>query len=62
MQSVSMLNWLAQTSNLNPIKNLWSRMAKNIISSKKPTTKVALIESVIYAWRHVVTEDELEKL
>jgi len=36
-------------------------MAKRI-SSKKPTTKVTLIESVIHAWHHVMTEDELEKL
>jgi len=36
-------------------------MAK-IVSSKKPTIKVTLIESAIHAWHHVVTEDELEKL
>jgi len=36
-------------------------MAK-IVSSQKPTTKVTLIEPVIHAWHHVVTENELEKL
>jgi len=36
-------------------------MAK-IVSSKKPTTKLTLLEFVIHAWHHVVTENELEKL
>jgi len=36
-------------------------MAK-IVCSKKPTTKGTLIESVIHAWHHVVTKNELEKL
>jgi len=36
-------------------------MAK-IVSSQKPTTKVTLMEPVIHAWHHVMTEDELEKL
>jgi len=36
-------------------------MAK-IVSSKKPTTKLTLVEFVIHAWHHVMTENELEKL
>jgi len=36
-------------------------MAK-IVSSKKPTTKVTLIESVIHARHYVATKNELEKL
>jgi len=36
-------------------------MAKKVFS-KKAATKVTLTESVIHAWHHVMTENELEKL
>jgi len=36
-------------------------MAKGV-SSKKPATKVSLIETIIHACHHVVTKNELEKL
>jgi uncharacterized protein (DUF2267 family) len=58
---VPTLDWPAQSPDLNPIENLWSRMAK-IVSVRKATTKRTLIEAVIQAWHHVVTVEELENL
>jgi transposase len=48
------LDWPAQSPDLNPIENLWHRIALEI-SKRRPGTKRELIESLIAAWNRVVT-------
>ena len=55
------LDWPAQPPYLNPVKNLWHKMALEI-SRRHPTTKRELIESLIASWSCDVTRDHIVKL
>uniref|UniRef100_A0A8C6XLX5 Tc1-like transposase DDE domain-containing protein n=1 Tax=Naja naja TaxID=35670 RepID=A0A8C6XLX5_NAJNA len=52
---VRLLDWLAQSPDLNPIENLWAKIGYEI-SKKHPKTKQELTESIIAAWHHIVTK------
>lgn len=58
---IKTLDWPAQSPDLNPIENLWYKVALEI-SKRQPTSKRELIESLIAAWNRVVTHDHLIKL
>ena len=60
-ERVSTLPWPAQSPDLNPIENLWQRMAA-IINKTKPKTKKELMEGIVKAWHRVIEPKELEKL
>ena len=51
----------AQSPDLNPIKNLWQKVGRQI-SKCKPTSKRELIEKIIEAWHHIVTLEQTRKL
>src|SRR6218665_23817 len=55
------LDWPDQSPDLNPIENLWHRVALEI-SKRHPTNKRELMESLIAAWNRVVTHDHLDEL
>lgn len=59
--NIRTLDWPAQSPDLNPIENLWHKVALEI-SKRHPTNKRELIESLIAAWNRVVTHDHLVKL
>lgn len=59
--NIKTLDWPAQSPDLNPIENLWHKVALEI-SKRHPTCKRELIESLIAAWNRVVTHDHLVKL
>jgi hypothetical protein len=58
---VNVLDWPGNSPDLNPIENLWRRL-KIIVAKAKPSNKTALLESIVYAWNHVITPAELQKL
>ena len=60
-EKVKRLNWTAQSPDLNPIENLWQRMAA-ILNKSKPKTKKELMEEIVKAWHRVIRKEELEKL
>ena len=59
--NISTIDWPAQSPDLNPIENLWHKIAVEI-SKCRPGSKRELIESLIAAWNRVVTRDHLIKL
>jgi len=59
--NITMLDWPAQSPDLNPIKHLWHKVALEI-SRRHPTIKRELIESLITLWNCVATCDHLVKL
>lgn len=60
-KNIPLLPWPAQSPDMNPIENLWHQI-NLIVSKNKPTTKVQLIEEVIKAWHHVISQDRLDAL
>lgn len=58
---VQVLDWPAQSPDLNPIENLWSKIGYEI-SKKHPTNKQELIEAIIAAWNRIVTKEYIKKL
>lgn len=52
------MDWVAQSSDLNPIENLWQRKVLDILK-RRQTTKRELIESLITACNSVVNNDHL---
>jgi|SRR6218665_155706 len=59
--NIRTLDWPVQSPDLNPITNLWHKVALEI-SKRHPTNKRELIESLIAAWNRVVTHNHLVKL
>lgn len=60
-KNIRTIDWPAQSPDLNPIENLWHKVALEI-SKRHPTTKRELIESLIAAWNRVITHDHLVRL
>lgn len=58
---LKVLDWPAQSPDLNPIENLWAKIGYEI-SKTHPRTKQELIEAIIKAWYHIVTKDYVKKL
>ena len=58
---VNVLDWPGNSPDLNPIENLWRRL-KILVAKAKPSNKTVLLESILYAWNHVITPAELQKL
>ena len=58
--NVKVLEWPAQSPDLNPIENLWMQM-KRLVTEKKPYNKVTLTEAIIHTWFRVV-KNEPERL
>jgi hypothetical protein len=58
---ITTLLWPGNSSDLNPIENLWHRL-KCLVAKRKPSNKRELIETIIHSWNHVITTTELERL
>ena len=58
---VTVMEWPAQSPDLNPIENLWQQI-KVIVCKQKPTTERRLKECIITAWHHVIKEERLHTL
>jgi hypothetical protein len=58
--NIESIDWPAESPDLNPIKNLWHKLALEI-SKKHPTSKRELTEPLIAAWNRIV-HDYLIKL
>ena len=54
------LSWLAQSPDLNPIKNLWN-VIKRKMEGHKPSNKAELLEFLRQEW-HKVTQRQCERL
>ena len=59
--NMTTIDWPAQSPDLNPIENLWHKIAVEI-SKRRPVSKKELIESLIAAWNRIVTIDHLTRL
>ena len=46
------MEWPAQSSDLNPIENLWADV-KEVVATAKPTTKESLWNEVMEAWSEI---------
>ena len=55
---IPVLKWPGNSSDLNPIENLWFLLKKKI-NALKPTTKRELIEDLIHVWNH---DDEIKEM
>jgi hypothetical protein len=49
---VPVLRWLGNSSDMNPLENLWCLLKRKINAVQPVTTKRALIESFIHVWNH----------
>lgn len=58
---INRISWPGQSPDLNPIENLWSKVAYEI-EKQRPVTKTELIEALIKAWNHIISKDLLEAL
>jgi DDE superfamily endonuclease len=61
ISGVQTIDWPAQSPDLNPIENLWSRISVEV-AKKQPRTKKELIESVASIWEKEITQEHLAKL
>jgi hypothetical protein len=50
-EKIDVMEWPGNSPDLNPIENLWA-IVKRRIADRFPTTKQALIESLIDVWNH----------
>jgi len=50
--NIRLLDWPGNSPDLNPIENFW-RILKRRVSTRKPTTKRALIESILQVWHGI---------
>uniref|UniRef100_A0A8C6XBH6 Tc1-like transposase DDE domain-containing protein n=1 Tax=Naja naja TaxID=35670 RepID=A0A8C6XBH6_NAJNA len=58
---VRLLDWPAQSPDLNLTENLWAKIGYEI-SKKHLKTKQELTESIIAAWHYIVTKDHVQRL
>jgi hypothetical protein len=55
--SIPILDWVAQSPNLNPIENLWNHLDYQVRKRKPlPKTKQELIEVIQEEWRKITIE------
>ena len=58
---VTVLGWPGNSSDLNPIKNLWTKM-KDLVAKKQPSSRKTLIQTIKEVWVQEISADYCNSL